>query len=375
MVQHILVVEDDVMIQGFLALTLENEGFKTSAVGSGSGMFAVLGREKIDLILLDLGLPDVDGMDLLKELREKHSIPVIVASARRRADDRDMAKRLGAVDFITKPFEPLELVGSVKRHLGVVRTVTPPRKADPIPEPDVVPAIKSAPKTARPAPPQQLTSVSAMAGKSDQMVLMLGVLVIVAAMGGGAYVYFNRTGDEDTFINSPKTVAENADPTSATTPVAVPNSTVSSQLTSNAEPDSSAALPESRQPITQDYTESVVVQPEPVSPPSVQGGKDVTPLKSKCALLPDVSWWRIKTHAQIIGYVEGKHGGDWSAYVENWSNRLKNLQGIFQRGSAVKTGNGVVLKDESLAAYVNQVAERLAITKCLADEALERRRR
>ena len=110
MAYHLLIVEDDELVQSLLAAYMKGEGYKVSCAGSGKEMLATLNTEKIDLILLDLGLPDEDGLTLTRQIRARSSIPIIVITARRGREDRLAALELGADDYLTKPFEPRELV-------------------------------------------------------------------------------------------------------------------------------------------------------------------------------------------------------------------------------------------------------------------------
>jgi len=415
MSQHILIVEDDVMIQGFLTLTLEGEGFRTSAVGSGSGMFSVLKHEKVDLILLDLGLPDADGLDLTEEIRKSHAIPIIVASARRRSDDREAALALGANDYLTKPFEPRELIKRVKFFLAEdYADETPPEFGmgpGAQPAPDIPPALTPQPSSvpdaigrsghqptpARSQPSNQPTSASIKPQELDRLVLLFGVFVIVVALVGGMYWYVDRMGGEPPVadllspaptVQKQKTTeprmadAENPrrgalqPPASAPIHIAEPPETVSEAETVMSAPET-RRLP---QATPRNFTESVVVRPQTsVSPettadnasvtPPISEPENVVPIPPRCAQIPDVDWWKFKTHAQVKRYVDRKYGGDWQPYVEGWSTRLEKLRDIYGRGSAIKTGNGQLLQDEGLAVYINQVAKRLAVTRCLAGEA------
>jgi len=389
------------MIQGFLTLTLEGEGFRTSAVGSGSGMFSVLKHEKVDLILLDLGLPDADGLDLTEEIRKTHAVPIIVASARRKQEDRETALELGANDYLTKPFDPRELVERVKFYLSEgspnARPTTPETVPEPQPEPlsvpqpaaipDVMRQAEQAPKPARPLPQTEPTSVSRVARESDKMVLLLGILVFVVVLAGGGYWYVERMGGKIPFVSQD---TEEADEYEDKAGGAAQSNDVSSRRGALQPPpvdpvriaqppktaittDKVASKPPSRpapRPVPENLTESVVVQPQ-APPESIP--QTTLPDKVSCPKIPEVDWWRVKTHAQVISYVDRKYGGNWQPYVDSWSGRLKKLQDIFRRGSAIKTGNGVVLQDAELATYINHVAERVAAIKCLAEQAMTRR--
>lgn len=118
MSKHLLIVEDDELVQSLLAAYLQNEGFKVSLAISGKEMLACIDSEPIDLILLDLGLPDEDGLVLARQIRARSSLPIIVVTARKEQKDRLAALEIGADDYLTKPFDPEELVLRVRNLLG-----------------------------------------------------------------------------------------------------------------------------------------------------------------------------------------------------------------------------------------------------------------
>ncbi|HJP22641.1 MAG TPA: response regulator transcription factor [Alphaproteobacteria bacterium] len=117
MTAHILIVEDDEQIQQFVALHLTNEGYRVSTALTGERMFDILTTDAADLIILDLNLPDADGLNLAQRIRQTSSVPIIVASARKRVDDRLKALKLGADDYLTKPFDTRELILRVRNVL------------------------------------------------------------------------------------------------------------------------------------------------------------------------------------------------------------------------------------------------------------------
>lgn len=78
---HVLIVEDDEMVQKFVALHLQNEGYRTSTAITGAEALSILGQETIDLILLDLNLPDGDGLSIAQKVRETSSVPIIILTA------------------------------------------------------------------------------------------------------------------------------------------------------------------------------------------------------------------------------------------------------------------------------------------------------
>ena len=118
--EHILVVEDDTQIRNFICYSLHSEGFKYVIANTGQGALNSLASEQIDLMLLDLGLPDFDGMDVIKKVREWSEIPIIVVSARDQDKEKAAALDLGADDYLTKPFSATELLARIRvalRHL------------------------------------------------------------------------------------------------------------------------------------------------------------------------------------------------------------------------------------------------------------------
>jgi two-component system OmpR family response regulator len=110
MQKHLLIVEDDELVQSLLAAYLRAENFKVSYASTGKEMLATMNSEAIDLILLDLGLPDEDGLTLTRQVRARSNVPIVVITARKGREDRLTALELGADDYLTKPFDPEELV-------------------------------------------------------------------------------------------------------------------------------------------------------------------------------------------------------------------------------------------------------------------------
>lgn len=120
----ILVIEDDAQIRRFLRATLNSHGYRVIEVSQGREGLRELGVHHPDLVILDLGLPDVDGVDLTKQIREWSSTPIIVVSAREREHDKVMALDAGADDYLTKPFGTQELLARIRvatRH--AIRTI------------------------------------------------------------------------------------------------------------------------------------------------------------------------------------------------------------------------------------------------------------
>lgn len=120
--ETILIVEDDPQIRNFISYILKQEGFSYHVAGTAQGAMAVLVSTKIDLVLLDLGLPDFDGMEVITKLRSWSEVPIIVVSARDQDREKAQALDAGADDYMTKPFSATELMARIRvaiRHLNM----------------------------------------------------------------------------------------------------------------------------------------------------------------------------------------------------------------------------------------------------------------
>lgn len=125
-VQRILVVDDELAIQRFLRSVLDVEGFLLHVADSGAAALAAAAMFKPDLVLLDLGLPDMDGVTVLSRLREWSTVPVIVLSVREQEDEKVMVLDAGADDYLTKPFGMAELLARIRVVLRrVVQSAEP----------------------------------------------------------------------------------------------------------------------------------------------------------------------------------------------------------------------------------------------------------
>lgn len=120
----ILVVEDDTPMRRFLRAALANQGYKVVEADSGRAALDSMLSQLPDLVLLDLGLPDLDGVTILEQVREWSRVPIIILSARGQEADKVEALNLGADDYVTKPFGIPELLARIAvslRHASIVR--------------------------------------------------------------------------------------------------------------------------------------------------------------------------------------------------------------------------------------------------------------
>ena len=113
----ILIVEDEQAIADNIQYALETEGFATLCLSSGMPVIQLLAEESIDLMILDIGLPDINGLELCKEVRKTHKLPIIFLTARSAEIDRVVGLEIGADDYVVKPFSPRELCARVKAVL------------------------------------------------------------------------------------------------------------------------------------------------------------------------------------------------------------------------------------------------------------------
>jgi len=123
MSKYILLVDDDVLMRRSLALILEQAGYRTNTAANAEDALASARRDRPDLVLLDIGLPGMDGLDAMRAFKNQFNLPVIFLTARRRNLDQILGLELGADDYITKPFEADVLLAHVK---AVLRRVGAP---------------------------------------------------------------------------------------------------------------------------------------------------------------------------------------------------------------------------------------------------------
>jgi two-component system KDP operon response regulator KdpE len=114
---RVLVVDDEVAIQRFLRVALNGEGFIVLEAATGQDALVALTLERPDLVLLDLGLPDMDGVEVTRRLREWSQVPVIILSVREQETDKIAALDAGADDYLTKPFGVGELLARIRTVL------------------------------------------------------------------------------------------------------------------------------------------------------------------------------------------------------------------------------------------------------------------
>jgi DNA-binding response OmpR family regulator len=128
--RSILVVDDEERMARFIRLNLEHDGFQVIEAYRGMKAIQSMRTEIPDLIILDVMMPDLDGFEVLKIIRETSSVPVIMLTAKSEEDDRVRGLELGADDYITKPFSPRELVSRVRAVLRRTEAASPASRSE-----------------------------------------------------------------------------------------------------------------------------------------------------------------------------------------------------------------------------------------------------
>ena len=117
MPQRILVVDDEPHIREVICFALDKAGFITTTARNGAEAMMALGRGGVDLVVLDIGMPEMDGLDVCRQVRKSSELPILFLSARDEEIDRVLGLEIGGDDYVTKPFSPRELVARVKAIL------------------------------------------------------------------------------------------------------------------------------------------------------------------------------------------------------------------------------------------------------------------
>ncbi len=117
MAQRILVVDDEQSIRTIVEYALKDAGFEVVTAARGDDALAAMTRDQVDLVVLDVMLPGMDGLEVCRRIRAERNVPIIMLSARGEELDKVLGLELGADDYVTKPFSPRELVSRVKANL------------------------------------------------------------------------------------------------------------------------------------------------------------------------------------------------------------------------------------------------------------------
>ena len=128
-IEKILIIEDDIDLSNVMRDFLSNDGYQTNQAFSGNESLEMLQKLVVDLIILDIMLPGIDGIEVCKKIREDRNVPIIIISAKKSDYDKVLALGVGADDYLTKPFSQIELVARVKSHLRRATDFLPAKSA------------------------------------------------------------------------------------------------------------------------------------------------------------------------------------------------------------------------------------------------------
>ena len=126
MADHIILVEDEKLLRRSLAFNLEQAGYQVTSASNAEDALEIVKRDPPDLVLMDIGLPGMDGLEALRKIKTQYTLPVIFLTARRREFDEALGLELGADDYITKPFDLPVLIARIR---AVLRRVKNPAEA------------------------------------------------------------------------------------------------------------------------------------------------------------------------------------------------------------------------------------------------------
>jgi two-component system OmpR family response regulator len=129
--KHILIVDDEARIREVVHYALKKEGFTVTAVESGTAALDAVQKANVDLIVLDVTLPDLDGLEVCRRIRKTSRVPILFLSARGEEIDRIIGLELGGDDYLTKPFSPRELVARVRAVFRRIEDREPPPEPRP----------------------------------------------------------------------------------------------------------------------------------------------------------------------------------------------------------------------------------------------------
>lgn len=132
MTDHILLVEDEKLLRRSLAFNLEQAGYQVTSASNAEDALDIVKRAAPDLVLLDIGLPGMDGLEALRKLKARENLPIIFLTARRREFDEALGLELGADDYITKPFDLPILIARIRAVLRRVKNPTETNHQSPL---------------------------------------------------------------------------------------------------------------------------------------------------------------------------------------------------------------------------------------------------
>lgn len=333
----ILIVEDDPMTRSFLKAVLEAEGYDVTEAETGAEMFAALDGANFDVIVLDIMLPDGNGVDFARTLRRTSILPIIFATAVTDTDTRRHAIGLMQVDYVTKPFDAKELVLRIKNIRTMAPVMEDPNNRD-LPKP---------------------IAADAMPWYRAPLVWGPAVAFLVIVLGG----IFVIPGEEDpTSLRAQQSAAQvqrNAD-------------TATSRAADAAAADTVARNSGSSIVLTDTPPASQAAGGAGAAGGAIADGSAAAPDQSPeqkilaaCGELPVSEHWNNNSIKRVLRNVRFVHQGNWGEYLQSWVERLKNVQDLESSGKPIELQKkGVVLSGKELTKYVDLMENRVRYLRC-----------
>lgn len=339
---HILIVEDDAMIRSFLRVVLEGEGYEVTEAETGAEMFAALDGGHFEVIVLDIMLPDGNGVDFARTLRRTSTLPIVFATAVTDTDTRRHAIGLMQVDYVTKPFDAAELLLRIKNIRTMAPVMEDPNARD-LPKPAIDKGIPwyQAPLIWGPA---------------------LAFLIVVA---GGIFLI---PGDEDPAAYQAALQAQQAEQARNALPgtPGVPGAGPSAAGTARQETESGVVLRDAVP--TGQAEDQFGADPTPQAGAAGTvgaAGSDEEKVILACGELPVSEFWNNNSIKRVLRYVRFVHNGDWGEYLGTWVERLKNVQDLEASGKSIELQKkDIVLSGEDLEKYVDLMERRVRFLRC-----------
>ena len=178
----ILVVEDDSRTLRLVRFILEEEGFEVEEAGNGADALKILREASLSLVLLDIGLPDMDGFTLCQQIREFSAVPIIIVTGEDKDEDKVRGLELGADDYVTKPFSTTELTARVKAVLRRIDLTS--IRGDPISNMTSHPGQGTAPPTATPGMASSCEGPSSLPSQASNPDMYEGTVRLVVETAG-----------------------------------------------------------------------------------------------------------------------------------------------------------------------------------------------
>ncbi|PIW26795.1 MAG: hypothetical protein COW30_13140 [Rhodospirillales bacterium CG15_BIG_FIL_POST_REV_8_21_14_020_66_15] len=327
------------MIRSFLKVILESENYQVTEAETGAGMFAALEGANFDVIVLDIMLPDGNGVDFARTLRRTSNLPIVFATAVTDTDTRRHAIGLMKVDYVTKPFDAQELLLRIEN----IRTMAPVMED---------PNARVLPKT-EPVDDLPWYRAPLIWGPA------LAFLIIVA---GG--ILLLPDAEDPAVMRAEKAAAE-----------------------ARKSPSGQSTAPQPAQGGERVTSSGVVLKdaapaasPATTGAPAAAGGsaaadsggaeapeQDAIERKivEACGELPVSEYWNNNSLKRILRYVRFVHRGNWGEYLETWVVRLKNVQDLAAAGKQMELQKkGVVVSGKDLEKYADLMGRRVRFLRC-----------